>query len=373
MPQRYPGLVPPKGHPDARRREPLWDRVDANRLKLAAFVVLFVVSVMVVFDVLLFVFGGCLIAAVLFEAEEIEMLGRFLHSDPLGPFGWVSLGFGLAALIWALVVLSRSEKWLLERFHATLVPKGELIDTKMALKDMAIATGLPVSPALHIIEHRSVNAFVFSAHRRRAVLGVTRGLVEKLSVDEQRAVFANLIARLVSGDTIVDTGVATLMWPLNAWRHRNLERDDGVPQWGGDSPGSGRSDSGASIGLVFLLFGIALAIVGEVFAFGQRRRHLRAAEKGDAEGMLLLKDPSSMLSALEKAVYYDNLVPGAWDTFADLFYCWTGDGTSDENDPEWERVARLREVLGVEGVVPVARSGAGAGGTAARAPRLDEA
>ena len=106
-----------------------------------------------------------------------------------------------------------------------------------------------------------------------------------------------------------------------------------------------RETAGGSL----LLFGFALAIVGELFAFWQRRGQLRAAEKADAEGMLLLKEPAVMLSALEKCVRYDNVVPRAGDTFSDLFYCWTGDSADDEDDPEWERVARLREVLGVEG------------------------
>jgi len=65
--------------------------------------------------------------------------------------------------------------------------------------------------------------------------------------------------------------------------------------------------------------------------------------------MLLLKDPSAMLSALQRCVALDNVVPSAGAAYAQLFYCWTGDSTNDEEDPEWRRVARLREVLGVEG------------------------
>lgn len=345
MPRRPPEPVPPKGLPKQEHRQPLWDRVDTNRLKLAGYVVLFVVSVIVVFDLLFLVFGGCLGAFVLLDMETgpIEAAGRI---GIVRPFGYLSIALGVAALVWALFTLARSEKWLLVRFGAELVPKGELLDTKLALKDMAIAAGLPISPALHIIENSTVNAFVFSAHRRRAVLGVTRGLVNKLTVDEQRAVFANLVARLARGDTIVDTGIASLMWPLNAWRNRNLEgQNDAMDDAAAHSP------DGSGLGPALFFFGFALAIVGEFFAWGQRRRQLRAAEKGDAEGMLLLKDPGAMLAALEKCVHFDNVVPGSGDTFADLFYCWTGDSSNDDNDPEWERVARLREVLGVEGVV----------------------
>lgn len=343
--RRLDEQIPVSGRPDARRREPLWDRIDTNRLKLGAFVLLFVATVVVVFDVLFFIFGGCLAMAALFEMGEGELLNSALRAGPGVLFSYFSLVMGVLALAWALWTLSRSEKWLLIRLGATLVPKGELLESKMALKDMAIAAGLPLAPSFHLIENSTVNAFVFSAHRRRAVVGVTRGLVDKLSVDEQRAVFANLMARLVSGDTIVDTGVASLMWPLNAWRNRNIE---------GQNERMDREFAGelgpSSVSVPVVLFGFALALVGETFAFWQRHRHLRAGEKADAEGMLLLKDPTSMLRALEKAVRFDNVVPGAGDTFADLFYCWTGDSSNDERDPEWRRFARLREVLGVEGM-----------------------
>lgn len=59
-----------------------------------------------------------------------------------------------------------------------------------------------------------------------------------------------------------------------------------------------------------------------------------------------------MLSALERCIAFDNCVPAAGEGLADLFYCWTGIATNDDDDPEWQRVARLREVLGVEGWIP---------------------
>lgn len=59
-----------------------------------------------------------------------------------------------------------------------------------------------------------------------------------------------------------------------------------------------------------------------------------------------------MLSALEKCVRFNNFVPGAGPGYTLLFYCYTGDDTDDETDPEMRRVARLREVLGAEGLAP---------------------
>ncbi len=90
-------------------------------------------------------------------------------------------------------------------------------------------------------------------------------------------------------------------------------------------------------------------VVSELILAGHRSSHLKHSETADAEGMLLLKDPSAMLSALEKCVRFNNFVPGAGPGYTLLFYCYTGDSTDDETDPEMRRVARLREVLGVEG------------------------
>ena len=79
-----------------------------------------------------------------------------------------------------------------------------------------------------------------------------------------------------------------------------------------------------------------------------------------------------MLDALNHCVELDNLVPSAGEAFAELFYCWTGASSGEADDPEWQRVSRLREVLGVEGATwtpddPLA-DGAG---LPPRAPRLD--
>jgi Zn-dependent protease with chaperone function len=242
--------------------------------------------------------------------------------------------------------------------NATLVPKGELLDTKFALKDMALAAGLGVAPALYVMPESSTNAFVFAARRRRAVVGITEGFTRKLTIDQQRAVFANLVARLASGDTIVSTGVTALMWPVHAWRQSRMTADDTAQaaetaeamQMG--TAGQGTSSDAAGGFLLYIFFGIGFALLAELVAAGHRRALLSTAEKADAEGMLLLKDPIAMVSALKHCIELNNVVPAAGEAFAELFYCWTGISSDDEDDPEWIRVSRLREVIGVMGYEP---------------------
>jgi len=350
--------IPIAGRPDPRRREPLWDRVDRNKVRLAAYVALFVGAAVVSLDLLFVSLIGAVIGMMWWVSLQNAMNPagntRLLAVAPELLLG-ASIVFGVLALGWAIFMIMRSEKWLLRRFGAAFVPKGELLDTKMALKDMAIAAGGDVAPVLYLLDTPNVNAFVFAARRRRAVIGVTKGFVTRLTLAEQRAAFANLVSRLVSGDTIVDTGVTALMWPLHAWQERDFERQDARMWHSFGAPK--RSDEAAedaeptAVAILMFVFGVALAILSAVLGAGHRIRQLHSAEKADAEGMLLLKDPGSMLTALERCVRLNNSVPGAGAAFGGLFYCWTGDSTDDESDPEWRRVARLREVLGVEGAV----------------------
>lgn len=285
-----------------------------------------------------------------------QAAGRWmLAAGPWRPYLLALIG----SAIYEAWAVTRSERWLLRRLSATLIPKGEALGAKMALKDMAVACGLAVAPSMHLLETPNVNAFAFKAPGRRPVLGVTSGLLERLSVDEQRAVFANLTARVISGDTLVSSVVASLLAPLNRFRShrlRALDAEDRLIRDALEARKYSSSESSQSGGLPASAFFIPvlfpLIVAGEILAAAQRRSHLVASEKADAEGMLLLKDPSPMLSALEQSVRLNNNVSLADETLGDLFYCWTGDSTDDESDPEWRRVARLREVLGVDGWVP---------------------
>jgi hypothetical protein len=92
------------------------------------------------------------------------------------------------------------------------VAAGDRLPTaQSALEDMSLAAGVPV-PALHVLETGAVNAFLV-ADGFTVVVGITRGLAVALSVDEQRAVFADLLARLTVGardageDIVVETRV----------------------------------------------------------------------------------------------------------------------------------------------------------------------
>lgn len=370
------------------RIEPLWSRVDRNQVELVVFLVLFFVGVTISLTLLIVAFAICLYLAAVLAIGSVaqELLRTGTGTGILGAIGGLFpymvavIGIGVFAyMAWAL---GRDERWFARRLGATLVPRGETLATKYALKDMAIASGFDVAPALYMLETPNVNAFVFQRGSRRAVIGVTRGLTTRLSDDEQRAVFANLMARLKRGDMLWASAVTALMSPMWHLYERPLGDAELIQFKEYRDPESGQNVT-RPIGTAALVYSPASAapvfafmtlfvVITELLAFGHRSSQLRHAELADAEGMLLLKDPLSMLSALEKVVRFNNYVPTAGPGVTQLFYAWTGDGsTDDDQDPEMRRVVRLREVLGVEGMArPEARVNTPEFLLAPEAPRL---
>ncbi len=331
------------------RMEPLWDRIDRNRMKVAMFVTLFVVAAALSLALMVGA-GGVLLWVMTFRGG-----GEFLSLTPWLMAGAFLLGAALA-ILHVVRVLSRPEARLAGLFGAIPTQRGTLPVTESALHDMAIAIGRPGAPWLWLIEDCDrVNAFALGLHDDAIVVGVTRGFAERLSGDEQRAVFANLMARVAARDTLWATVLSAIMGPIWGQRAQQLHKDallQDEPTWGealtgGASAGVARETPEAVIG-VFIL-GFLGVVLTEVLMAGHERAALAAAEKADAEGMLLLKDPAQMLTALAHVLEANNTVPGAGEAYSALFFCWAGFGYAPEDDPEMERLGRLREVLGAAG------------------------
>jgi Zn-dependent protease with chaperone function len=357
------------------RIEPLWARVDRNRVKFVLFIVAYLASI---------AGSAALIAAIAGSLFGVFAVGSAGSVAPLADLGLIVQASSLAALlagsIWVAVALIRSEKRLLGKLGAVLTPTGSYSTTKYALKDMALAAGFPHAPPLWVIpDCARVNAFAVGRTSRTAVMGVTQGFAERLSPEDQRAVFANLMARLTNGDVRWATAVSSLVGPIWKLREKDLRRDSDGLSASGD--GSGEIDEEAArlrksgdamVGaLLYFTLYASIIVITELLLAGHQRSTMLTAEKADAEGMLLLKDPREMLSALETVLQADNTVPTAGEAHSGLFYCWAGFGYAPEDDPEFERLARLREVLGAEGLAaPPVRSVAG-GLLEPPAPRIE--
>jgi len=360
---------------------PLWLRVERNRLKLAVFILAFLLAWALAFVVVLWLPAVLVLFVVAWMGAA--------NSDPgwlLGLSRWVLGNLGASAVAVGLLGASCSALYaaltLAQPLRKQLAALGvrpvrdELPETRRALRDMAIASGFAeLQPELFVLESSSLNAFIISRAHQRAYVVITSRMAERMELERQRAVFANLMSRLRAGDVQWATAVSALMAPVWRWKDLSGEADGDVKlaEFGrayvaGDSSGptytSVRAPSeqaepiaGAAAITAFPLVGpvvwltyMAAVIASELVAFGHRRSHLLASELADAEGMLLLKDPEPMLHALREAIEADNRVRVAQPLYAQLFYIWAGDDLTDEDDPEWERLDRLQEIVGTDGM-----------------------
>lgn len=361
--------------------QPLWLRVERNRLKLAVFILAFLFAWALAFVVVLWL-PSVLVLAI------VARLGA-ANAEPglvLAFSRWVLENLGVSAVavgllgaacsaLYAAVTLAQPLRKQLAALGVRPV-RDELPETRRALRDMAIASGFAeLQPELFVLESSSLNAFIIARAHQRAFVVITSRMAERMEVDRQRAVFANLMSRLRAGDVQWATAVSALMAPV--WRWKDLGTDSAmdaeIVEFGraylaGDTVGptytSVREPRGSvepmgsaaamtvfpMVGLLVWLTYTAAVIASELVAFGHRRSHLLASEVADAEGMLLLKDPEPMLHALREAIEADNRVRIAQPLYAQLFYIWAGDDLTDEDDPEWERLDRLQEIVGTDGM-----------------------
>lgn len=347
--------------------ETLWDRVDSNRAKTSLFVVGFVVCAGLF--AALFPFALSLLTLLIIMSLTGTFVGGLSPSEPrtansLWALSTHAYSFLVGAetallllgIVFAVVHLIRVLRdpvaLTMRRIGARLAAPSYLTDTRSALHDMAIAAGLSATPELYLLpDALGVNALLAATSERGAAVGVTHGFVDRLSREDQAAVFANLIARLCSGDVVWLTMASVATGPLWTWR-RLLTGGRGARPV--DAIERDRREYLASLLSMLSWFmvqayaPIAVPII-ESFKSARERAARAASIKADAEGMLLIKDPARMLGALEGVLREDNGVPDAGAPYAALFYCWPGADLSTADDPDMRRLGLLREVLGAAG------------------------
>lgn len=357
--------------PKPLRLEPLRLRVERNRIRFVVFLVAFVT-------------GSAVLLSLAFVAVPGSLVGLVVAVEDY----YAKLGVVVAAAVGVMLVLggiaagvqvANAEHWVRSRFRGSALDRGAHRELVRAVEEMAIAGGLPEPPALLLLDVPSVNACAIGATRKSPVVGVTRGLLETLTPDEQQAVVATLIARITRGDIMVGTALAALMGPLKYLRQINKgakaagkeAADSGVAAGcsdgcamgaldgcldadgcldGGDADGCGGAIAVVLfIALVAILTWVAITVAAWLVTFWGRALHRTGFEKADAEGMLLLRDPQPMLSALRKAISSSNEVADGDPSYDGIFYAPTS-GTPAIEKLERRRYDRLREVLGVEGL-----------------------
>ncbi|MCX6782731.1 MAG: M48 family metallopeptidase [Candidatus Levybacteria bacterium] len=182
-----------------------------------------------------------------------------------------------------------SDKLILSMSHAKTISKSQYPQLYRIVENLCIGSGT-LMPKLYIINDTAPNAFATGRDPQHAVMCITSGLLEKLNKSELEGVIAHELSHIKNYDirvmsiVVVLVGLITLLTDFfmrSLW-YRN-------------------SDDNKNSSTIFIVIGIALAIISPIIATliqlaVSRKRELLA----DASAALLTRYPEGLASALEK-------------------------------------------------------------------------
>ncbi len=172
------------------------------------------------------------------------------------------------------------------------MPKETAPEVHNIIENLAITAGIP-KPRIFIVNSPQPNAFATGRDPEHAVVAVTSGILEIMNRTELEGVLAHEMSHIGNRDMLVSTVVVVLVGVIQLLADIFLRS----MRWGVISNDRERGQAG----LIFLLIGIAFAILAPIAAVliqlsvSRKREYL-----ADASGVLLTRYPEGLASALEK-------------------------------------------------------------------------
>ncbi|GIW89312.1 MAG: Zn-dependent protease [Isosphaeraceae bacterium] len=224
-------------------------------------------------------------------------------------FGVVALGTGIlvgGGSAYRTASLAGGGQHVAELLGGRLVdPRTRDPDERRLLnvvEEMALASGCPVPPVYLLDQEPGINAFAAGDDPNNAVIGVTRGTLERLSRDELQGVIAHEFSHILNGDMRLNVRLMGLLFGIllisvTGWtifrstqslsmtyRTRGGDRREGVNPL-------------PLIGLGLWLLGYVGVFVGRLIKAGVSRQREYLA---DAAAVQFTRNPLGLAGALKK-------------------------------------------------------------------------
>jgi len=190
------------------------------------------------------------------------------------------------------------------------------------VEEMAIASGIS-TPTIFILEESGINAFAAGLTLDDAVIGVTRGTIEKLDREELQGVIAHEFSHIFNGDMRLNLQLTAtlhgilLIGLIGRFILRSISRSSYHSR-------SSRSKKDGG-GLYLLVLGGGLMAIGYIGTFFgsiikanvSRRREFLA----DATAVQYTRYPRGIGGALKKIAYYHSAIQSpAAETYSHLYF-----------------------------------------------------
>ena len=186
---------------------------------------------------------------------------------------------------------------------------------------MAIASGTPVPP-VYLMEEKGINAFAAGYSPNDAVVGITRGCVEKLNREQLQGVVAHEFSHILNGDMRLNIKLTGLIFGIVC-----LSRIGEVLMRAPPLSGSGRRRKKDDGTMAILALGLTLFILGLIGGFfGSLIRAAVSRQReflADASAVQFTRNPDGISGALKRIGGYSvgsKLETASASDFSHMFF-----------------------------------------------------
>lgn len=215
-------------------------------------------------------------------------------------------GIMLAASGYKTTQLSAGGSVVAEDLGGRLVMPGSAdFEEKRLLNivsEMALASGMPV-PQVYLLDHEEgINAFAAGTEPSNAVIGVTRGCLQRLSREELSGVIAHEFSHIINGDMRLNMRLMGLVFGLVVLSIIGREMLQLLRYQGGSSRRNNKEGGNAM--LVLFLLGLGLLVIGGLGSFFGRLIQAAVSRQreflADASSVQFTRNPDGIAGALKK-------------------------------------------------------------------------
>jgi len=238
-------------------------------------------------------------AYALFDAQQtgtatIDWVGMLTAPPPLYGAALVVI----VSCIWTMIALTFGDRMVVAMAGAKFVNRDAEPMLHNVVEEMAIASGLP-APRVAVIETPALNAFATGLDPEKAIIGVTRGLLDTLTREELQGVIGHEMAHIANDDILYATAVGVMVGLIvlisdMLWRSVRFARFGGSRRSGGGGGGGAL----VVLAIVIVVLAAILAPIAAMlvqFAVSRQREYL-----ADATSVQFTRNPRGLIGALTK-------------------------------------------------------------------------
>jgi heat shock protein HtpX len=189
-----------------------------------------------------------------------------------------------------------SDKIVLKSYQATELPDTEAPRIYAMVRELSQQAQIPM-PSIYVFEQESPNAFATGRNPQKAVIALSRGIMQLMGESELKGVIAHELTHVINRDTLLATSAATLAGAIMFLAYQM--------RWLGLFSGGHDNDRrGGAFGMLMMAILAPLAATVIQLAISRSREY-----KADAGAAQLTHNPEGLAAALEKLTAYSKRLP----------------------------------------------------------------